>query len=154
MAIDNAAIARIITRYADLLEVDGANPFRIRAYRNAVRFLDGTAYKMAELVAQGRNLEELPGIGKILAGKIETIVKTGALPQLAELEQRVPGGLADLMELPGLGAKRVAALYHELGVTSPAELAGAIAAGKLDDFPGLAGKTLAHLREALAKRKG
>lgn len=153
MAIENAEIARIITRYADLLEIDGANPFRIRAYRNAVRFLDGTAYRMAELVQAGRNLEELPGIGKIIAGKIETIVQTGALPQLAELEKRVPGGLADLMALPGLGAKRVAALWHDLAITSPDGLARALAAGKLDGFPGLGSKTLAHLRDALAAQK-
>lgn len=153
MAVDNAEIARLITRYADLLEIDGANPFRVRAYRNAVRLLEGTAYDMAKLVAEGRDLETLPGIGKILAGKITTIVRTGGLPQLVELEKRVPAGLADLMELPGLGAKRVAELYHKLGITGPEDLDRAIRNGELAKMPGFGGKTLERLRAALAGRK-
>lgn len=150
MAIDNAQIAQLITRYADLLEIDGANPFRIRAYRNAVRFLETTALDMAGLVGEGRELEGLPGIGKILADKITTIVRTGHLPQLEKLEERVPAGLADLMELPGLGVKRVGVLYHKLGIESPADLERAIQRGALDALPGFGGKTLEHLRAALA----
>lgn len=152
MAVDNAQIARLITRYADLLEIDGANPFRVRSYRNAVRLLTGTAYDMAALVAEGRDLETLPGIGKVLATKITTIVRTGQLPQLIELEKRVPGGLADLMELPGLGARRVGELYHQLGVTGPDGLARAIDSGEIRKLPGFGGKTLEHLRAALAAR--
>lgn len=72
---------------------------------------------------------ELPGIGKILADKITTIVRTGALPQLEKLKQRAPEGLADLMELPGLGAKRVGVLYHVLGIENVDELDRAIRAG-------------------------
>ena len=151
MAVDNAEIARLITRYADLLEIDGANAFRIRAYRNAVRLLTGTAYDMATLVAQGRDLEALPGIGRILAEKIVTIVRTGGLPQLVELEKRVPAGLADLMALPGLGAKRVAGLHRELGIAGIADLRRAIDDGRLASLPGFGGKILSHLREALAR---
>jgi len=152
VAVDNAEIARLITRYADLLEIDGANAFRVRAYRNAVRFLAGTAYDMARLVGEGRDLSELPGIGKILAEKITAIVRTGALPQLAKLEERVPSGLADLMELPGLGVKRVSLLYRQLGIEGPADLDQAIQSGALEQLPGFSGKTLERLREALASR--
>lgn len=154
MAVDNAEIARLITRYADLLEIDGANPFRVRAYRNAVRLLTGSAHDMAKLVAEGRDLGELPGIGKILAGKITTIVRTGALPQLVKLEERVPAGLADLMELPGLGAKRVGLLYRKLGVASVADLDRAIRSGAVEQLPGFSGKTLEHLRDAVAEHAG
>lgn len=153
MPVDNAEIARLITRYADLLEIDGANPFRVRAYRNAVRLLTGSAYDMAALVAAGRNLEELPGIGTILAGKITTIVQTGTLPQLIRLEERLPGGLADLMELPGLGAKRVGLLYRKLGVKGVPDLDRAIRNGKASELPGFAGKTLGRLREAIARHR-
>lgn len=152
MAVDNAEIARLVSRYADLLEIDGANPFRIRAYRNAVRLLGTPAYDMAKLVAQGHDLAELPGIGEILAGKITTIVRTGTLPQLAKLEERVPAGLADLMELPGLGAKRVGLLYHKLGVKSLADLGAAIRSGAVQKLPGLRGKVLDAIRSALAER--
>ncbi len=152
MAVDNAEIARLITRYADLLEIDGANPFRVRAYRNAVRFLTSTGQDMATLVGEGRELEGLPGIGKILADKITTIVRTGSLPQLEKLEERVPAGLADLLELPGLGVKRVDLLYRKLGIEGPADLERAIERGALDALPGFGGKTLEHLRAALAKR--
>lgn len=154
MAVDNAEIARLITRYADLLEIDGANPFRVRAYRNAVRLLAGSAYNMAALVAEGRDLETLPGIGRILAAKITTIVRTGSLPQLVELERRVPAGLADLMELPGLGARRVGELYHKLGITGPEDLDRAIRSGAIAKVPGLGGKTLERLRDALDARVG
>jgi len=152
MAMDNAEIARLITRYADLLEIDGANPFRVRAYRNAVRYLGTTALDMASLVGEGRELEGLPGIGKILADKIDTIVRTGGLPQLEQLEQRVPAGLADLMELPGLGVKRVSLLYRKLGIKGPADLEQAMQSGALDTLPGFGGKTIERLRAALAER--
>jgi DNA polymerase (family 10) len=151
MAVDNAEIARLITRYADLLEIDGANPFRVRAYRNAVRFLSATALDMASLVGEGRELEGLPGIGKILADKITTIVRTGSLPQLEQLEQRVPAGLADLMELPGLGVKRVNLLYRKLGIVGTADLERAIQSGALETLPGFGGQLLGQLRAALAK---
>jgi DNA polymerase (family 10) len=151
MAVDNAEIARLITRYADLLEIDGANPFRVRAYRNAVRFLSATALDMASLVGEGRELEGLPGIGKILADKITTIVRTGSLPELEQLEQRVPAGLADLMELPGLGVKRVNLLYRKLGIVGTADLERAIQSGALETLPGFGGQLLGQLRAALAK---
>lgn len=153
MAIDNAEIARLITRYADLLEIDGANPFRVRAYRNAVRFLTATALDMASQVREGRELEGLPGIGRILADKITTIVRTGGLPQLEQLEQRVPAGLADLMELPGLGVKRVGLLYRKLGIEGPADLARAIESGTLETLPGFGGKLPGQLRATLAKTR-
>lgn len=148
--MDNAEIAAFITRYADLLEIDGANPFRIRAYRSAVRFLTGPSPDMSKLVAAGKDLDELPGIGHVLADKITTIVQTGGLPQLVKLEERVPAGLSDLMALPGLGAKHVAELYHQLGITDVAGLAAALAAGRVAGLPGFGPKTLERLRAALA----
>lgn len=148
MTVNNAEIARLIGRYADLLEIDGANPFRIRAYRSAVRFLSGPSPSMAKMIAEGRNLEDLPGIGKILSEKITAIVQTGTLPQLAKLEERIPAGLADLMELPGLGAKRVGLLYHQLGIQDLTGLDRALQSGALAKLPGFGGKMLERLRDA------
>lgn len=151
MVVDNVDIARLITRYADLLEVDGANPFRIRAYRSAVRLLAGFPHDMAKMVEAGRDLTELDGIGKILADKITTIVRTGDLPQLRSLEEHVPAGLADLMELSGLGAKRVGLLYHKLGVEDLQGLERVIEDGTIQQVSGFSGRTLERLRKALAE---
>jgi DNA polymerase (family X) len=72
----------------DLLEVEGANPFRVRAYRNAARQVGGMSRSMADLIAEGKDLSELPDIGEDLAEKIEFIVRTGRLPLLEEVEKR------------------------------------------------------------------
>lgn len=152
LAASNAEIAELFNRYADLLEIQDANPFRVRAYRNAARVVSGSSRSMADLVAEGRDLDELPGIGKDLAAKIETIVHTGALPQLAQLETRVPRALADLMNLPGLGPKRVKLLYNELGIRSFEDLKRALRTGALLTVPGFGARTAARIEAALDSR--
>ena len=152
MAVDNAEIAELFNRYADLLEIQDANPFRVRAYRNAARVVGGSSRSMADLVAEGRDLDELPGIGKDLAAKIETIVHTGALPQLAQLERRVPRALGDLMKLPGLGPKRVKTLYRELGIRSFEDLQRAIRTGALLTLRGFGTRTATRIEAALESR--
>lgn len=151
MAAGNAEIAELFDRYADLLEIQDANPFRVRAYRNAARVVAGSSRSMAELLAEGRDLDELPGIGKELAAKIATIVCTGALPQLAQLETRVPRALSDLMRLPGLGPKRVKLMYRELGIRSFEDLRRAIRSGALQALPGFGAKTTARIRAGLER---
>lgn len=149
MAIGNAEIAELFDRYADLLEIQDANPFRVRAYRNAARVVGTSSRSMIELIAEGRDLDELPGIGKDLAAKIETIVRTGALPQLAKLETRVPRALSDLMNLPGLGPKRVKLLYRELGIRSFEDLKRAMRSGAMQALPGFGAKTAARILASL-----
>lgn len=152
LAAGNAEIAELFNRYADLLEIQDANPFRVRAYRNAARVVAGSSRSMADLVAEGRDLDELPGIGKDLAAKIATILRTGSLPQLAQLETRVPRALADLMNLPGLGPKRVKLLYSELGIRSSEDLKRALRTGALLAVPGFGAKTAARIQAALDSR--
>jgi DNA polymerase (family 10) len=149
LAIDNAEIAELFDRYADLLEIQDANPFRVRAYRNAARVVGSSSRSMTDLVAEGRDLDELPDIGKDLAAKIETIVSTGALPQLVQLETRVPRALSDLMNLPGLGPKRVKSLYRELGIRSFEDMKRAIHTGALQSLHGFGAKTAARIKAAL-----
>ena len=107
---------------ADLLEIEGANPFRVRAYRNAARIIGGQSRSVAEMVGQGEDLTMLPGIGKDLAEKIHEIVRTGSLSQLKELESRTPPELSRLMKIAGLGPKRVKILYEKLRIASLEEL--------------------------------
>lgn len=149
MPVQNAEIAALFTRYADLLEVEDANPFRVRAYRNAARVVGGDSRSMADLLSAGRDLTELPGIGKDLAAKIAVIVATGRLPQLEEAQRRTPGALSDLMQLPGLGPKRVRLLYRELKIRSHEDLLRAVRSGRLAELPGFGPKLVQKITDAL-----
>src|SRR5579859_3474081 len=149
MPVQNVEIAELFNRYADLLDIEDANPFRVRAYRNAARVIGGDSRSMSDLLAEGRDLTELPGIGKDLAAKIATIVKTGTLPQLEEVERRTPRALSDLMQLPGLGPKRVKLLYRELKIRSHEDLLRAARSGKLSALPGFGAKTVQKIMAGL-----
>ncbi len=145
MAVTNAEIAAIFDRIADLLSIQQDNPFRIRAYRNAARTVRGLAHSLSDMVQAGEDLESLPGIGKDLAAKIREIVRTGSLRKLRELEQAVPPGLVELLQVPGLGPKRLQALRDELGIQSLADLEQAAARGLIRNLPGFGAKTEANL---------
>ena len=91
--MQNSEIARLFDELADLLEIQGANAFRLRAYRNASRTIEGLTESIADLAANGASgLTEIPGIGKELANKIVVIVETGELPQLEDAREKVPPG--------------------------------------------------------------
>jgi DNA polymerase (family 10) len=126
LPVRNAEIAEILNRTAELLEIEGANPFRVRAYRNAARTVDGLPRSVVAMLADGQDLSELPGIGKDLAHKIEQAAQTGHLPLLDEIEQRLPPGLARLLGVPGLGPKRVRALYEGFSAKIEAKILHAL----------------------------
>ena len=150
MIVHNADVARNFNRLADLLEIDGANPFRVRAYRDAARVVGDLPHEVSALVAAGEDLSELPGIGKDLAGKIEELVETGRLKALEEAERRVPEGLLELLSLGPLGPKRVKTLYDQLGIKGLNDLAAAAKAGKVHDLRDFGPKMEARLLDALA----
>jgi len=120
--VHNSEIAGLLDQLADLLEIENGNPFRVRAYRNAVRVVRQHPQSFSELVKQGEDLSELPGIGESLAEKITTIVETGRLPALEKAKRRTPVALSDLMKIRGLGPKKVRALYRQLNIRSTADL--------------------------------
>ena len=127
---------------ADLLEIQGANAFRVRAYRNGARTLEGLSVSVADLLSSpGNGLESLDGIGKDLAGKIKVAVETGQIPQLEELRRQVPQGVVEMLRISGLGPKKVAVLFHELGITSLAQLKEACEAHKVSELKGFGKKT-------------
>ena len=140
MPVHNADVAAIFDEVADLLDIEGANRFRVRAYRNAARTIGQLSQPVADLVAEGKDLSELPDVGDDLAGKIEEIVETGTLTLLDELEQQTAPALADLMRIPGLGPKRVRALHEALGITSAEELKRAAEAGRVREVEGFGEK--------------
>jgi DNA polymerase (family X) len=145
----NADLAAAFEQTADLLELQQANPFRIRAYRNAARVVGDLKLDLVSHIGQGRPLPKLPGIGPDLAGKIEEFARCGHLALLDRLRRQIPAGVTDMMQLPGLGAKRVRALYEELHVASLAQLARAARDGRIRSLPGFGAKTEARILEAV-----
>lgn len=144
----------MLDRLADLLEIEGANPFRVRAYRNAARTVRDLPHSLAALVAEGRDLAQLSGIGRDLAEKLVGIVESGRFPALEEARARVPAGLGDLVELPGVGPKRAKALYEELGITTLSELEAAVRAGRVHGRHGFGERSEQKLLQQLERKKG
>jgi DNA polymerase (family 10) len=140
MPVQNAEVADTLEKYADLLEIDGANQFRVRAYRTASRNVAGYPHSLADMVREGKDLSELPGIGKDLSAKITEIVSRGRFSDLESIKQRLPAGLIDITGIAGLGPRRTGVLYHQLGISSVAELERAARAGKVRELPGFAVK--------------
>ncbi|UCC82556.1 MAG: DNA polymerase/3'-5' exonuclease PolX [Gemmatimonadota bacterium] len=140
--MENIDYARVFEEIADLLEIQGANPFRIRAYRNGARTIETLSQPLESLLAdEEARLEDLPGIGKDLAGKIRELYETGEVGRLTELRQEVPGSLVQIMHIPGLGPKRARQLWQGLEITSVEELEEAAREGTLEGLSGF-GPTL------------
>ncbi len=154
MPVVNAEIASQLNTVADLLDIEGANPFRVRAYRRAARMLGALPRSVADMLAAGEDLDALPGIGKDLAGKIASIVRGGHLPLLDELARELPPGITTLLALPGLGPKRVHVLHDTLGIETVDQLAAAAKAGKLRELPGFGPGIEANLLAAIAQGAG
>ncbi|MDH5501708.1 MAG: DNA polymerase/3'-5' exonuclease PolX [Gammaproteobacteria bacterium] len=151
MPVHNDAIADMFDRLADLLELEDANPFRVRAYRNAAGTIRGHARPMADLIDAGEDLSKLPDIGDDLAEKIATIVANGKLPLLLEVESRTPAALSDMMKIRGLGPKRVKALYRKLEIRSMDDLRRAARSGKIRELEGFGEKTEQLIRERVER---
>jgi len=148
----NADIAAVFDEIADLLEIQDANPFRVRAYRNAARTLGGLAKDVSAMATEGKDLTRIPGIGHDLAEKIGEIVSTGRCRALEKLRKEVPPALAELLKVPGLGPKRVKSLHDSLKVQSLADLKKAARDGRIRALPGFAEKTESHILDVLAQR--
>ena len=151
MPVQNAEIAAIFDQTADLLEIKGENPFRVRAYRRAARTVEGLPQSVRGMLAAEADLSELPGIGKDLAGKIAAICDTGHFDLLEQLKKKLPGELGEMAALPGLGPKRIKLLYSKLHVRTLADLRQAVKAGRLHRTKGFGAAIEKKLEAALAK---
>ena len=154
MPIHNADIQRLFQELADLLEIEGANPFRARAYRNAARAVSGLSESVADKIDKQEDLTQLQGIGKDLAEKMKEIVRTGTLQALEDARQRVSPELASLLKIPGLGPKKVKSLHDELGITSIPELQKAAQSGQISSLDGFGAKTEASILDELERFAG
>ncbi|HSS49580.1 MAG TPA: DNA polymerase/3'-5' exonuclease PolX [Thermoanaerobaculia bacterium] len=139
--MENPEIARVLEEIADVLEIQGANPFRIRAYRNAVRTVESLTTPLRKWVEENRPLTDLPGIGKEMGNHIKEMVETGTLGFRDELLAEVPRSLIELMRLPNLGPKKAKKVYDELKIGSVDELEAAAKAGLIAAIPGFGAKS-------------
>lgn len=151
MPVQNAEIAAMFDQAAELLEIGGENQFRVRAYRRAARVIEGLPKAAGSLLKSGRDLSELPGIGKDLAGKIADIVTTGHFGLLDTLKRKLPGELGDMAALPGLGPKRIKLLYDKMKVRTLSDLRQAIKTGRLRELRGFGPVIEKKLLDALEK---
>jgi len=147
--MENPEVAQVFEEVADLLDIQGANPFRIRAYRNAARTIGDLSERLAEMAQEPKKLEKLTGIGKDLAGKITTILDTGDLPLRQELRAQVPPGLRDLLNVPSLGPKRAQILYQQLRITSIDKLRQAVVKHRIAKLKGFGAKTEEKILQSL-----
>lgn len=137
----NAELARNLDLLADLSELDGANSFSVRAYRNAAATVRALDEQVTSLLTSGFDLTQIKGIGKEIAAKLKTMVETGALPQIAALQERLPLGLLEVVQVKGVGAKQARALYDALGVASLDDLEAAAKDGRIAGLGGFGAKT-------------
>lgn len=149
MAVHNAEIADIFEEIADLLEIQGENPFRVRAYRNGARTLRDLSSDISGMLDKSAELPKLPNIGKDLGAKIKEIVQTGTTEKLESLRKSLPPGLIQLLKLPHVGPKRVKLLYQELDIKTVEDLYQAARSGRIRDIPGFGEKTELQILKAV-----
>lgn len=140
--MNNAQIAIVLDEVADLLEIDNANPFRVRAYRNAARAVRDLTESVENLLGdETRRLTDIAGIGKDLSEKIATLCQTGSLPFHQELLAQIPASVLTLMRVPGVGPKKAALLHRELHVNTLDELRAACTDNRVQQLKGFGAKT-------------
>ncbi len=147
--MENVEIAAALSEMADLLEIDGANPFRIRAYRNAVHTVEDHPTPLRKLLEEGGDLTELPAIGVDMARWITELVHTGQMSIKADLAARIPLSLLELMRLPGVGPKKARKLWEQLGVETIDDLLAAARGGKVEELEGFGTRTQEKILAAI-----
>jgi DNA polymerase (family 10) len=151
----NADIARVFQDVADLLELKGENPFKIRAYQKAARTIDYLPREIETYLEEGGDLKAIPGVGDAIARKITELVTTGHLKYYEELRQEFPEGISELLTVPGVGPKTARRLASELGISSVEELEQAIAGGRVAGLSRMGEKAagnIAHHLQALRRK--
>lgn len=148
----NQEVAKIFNGIADILEIKDENPFRIRAYRKAAQNIESLTEDIKSLVDK-KNLEDIPGIGKDLAQKIEEIISTGRLSFYEDLKKDIPEGLVDLLSVPSLGPKTAKLLYDKLRIKNIEDLEEAARSHKLSKLPGIREKTEGNILRGIEMLK-
>ncbi len=147
--MDNRSIAQLLEETADLLEIDGADSFRIRSYRRAAESIQSTTISLSDIAHDARQLQEIPAIGKSMASNIEALEDTGTFSPRKELLEKYGATILELLKLPGMGPKTIALLWDSLHIASVQDLETAIKAGKLDNLPRFGPKHIENLKKAI-----
>ncbi|HEX4263438.1 MAG TPA: DNA polymerase/3'-5' exonuclease PolX [Verrucomicrobiae bacterium] len=150
--MDKDQVAEILVGIGTLLELKGENPFKTRAYFNAARALEAINEPLAKLVAENR-LGEINGVGEALQKKITELVTTGKLVYYEDLKASVPPGLLAMMDIPGVGPKKIKVLHDELGIASVEELEKACQDGRVAKLKGFGEKTAVNICEGINRRR-
>ncbi|HTY86785.1 MAG TPA: DNA polymerase/3'-5' exonuclease PolX [Candidatus Acidoferrum sp.] len=150
--MDKKQVSAILVEIGTLLELQGENPFKTRAYVNAARTLENLDRPLEQLVAEKR-LGEIQGIGEALERKITELVETGKLAYYDELKASIPPGLVAMLDIPGLGPKKIRTLHQELGVDSVEKLEAACHSGKVAALAGFGEKTQSNLLAGIERRR-
>ncbi len=144
-------IAAVLDEIAVFMELTGENPFKIRAYSAGARILENLTEDLGELIGQGR-LAEIPGLGEALVDKITTLRRDGVLPLHQKLKASIPAGLLEVMQIPGLGPKKVRALWTQLAIEDLARLKEACESGAVAELKGFGAKTQEKILEGIKNR--
>ena len=150
--MDKDQVADILVDIGLLLELKGENPFKTRAYQNAARTLQQLNEPLARIVAEER-LGEIKGIGEALQQKITELVMTGGLKYYDELKASIPPGMRDMLEIPGVGPKKIKAMYDKLGIDTIEKLEQACKEGKVAELPGFGEKTQTNICAGIERRR-
>ena len=136
----NDEVARVFENIADLLEIKGESVYRVISYRRAAESIRAQGRRLEDLQREGK-LKEIPGVGDAIGAKIEELLTTGRLGFYEDLAEEVPPGLIEVLKISGVGPKKAARFWHELGITAVPELEAAARAGRLRDLPGMGAKS-------------
>jgi len=149
--MNNEAIARRFYRLSALMEVRGDDPFRLRSYRNAAEAIEVWPTPLKEIAEKEgmEGLQEIPGVGKAIAGKVIDLLKKGSFDAWDRLVKETPESVLDLLEIPGIGPKTAALLHQRFKVSSLSDLKAFVASGGLDMVDGIGPKTAERIKEAL-----
>jgi DNA polymerase (family 10) len=150
--MDKHEVARLLEEIGVLLELQGENPFKVRAYHNAARALENLDEEL-DLIVKEERLKDIEGIGTSIAEKISSLILTGHLSYYEELKKSIPAGLLELLKIPGLGGKKIKVLYEELGIKSVEELIHACQKGEVAQLAHFGEKTQSNILNSIAKLK-
>src|SRR5437763_978287 len=150
--MNKGQVAEVLVSIATLLDLKGENPFKSRAYLNAARALEGLSEPLDKVIAEER-LDQVNGIGESIQKKICELVTTGKLAYYEELRASTPPGLVLMLEIPGIGPKKIKALHDELGIETVEQLEAACKDGRVAKLKGFGEKTAKNICEGIDRRR-